>query len=83
MDVKTVGKLYRGERRGIKTRNSLPDRLDYFGVAAPCEGTVTAHQALVASRLRLDRQPEATRRAYAKEFGIALHELGLEPERLV
>ncbi len=30
--------------------------------------------------IRLDRQPEATRRAYAKEFGIALHELGLETE---
>jgi hypothetical protein len=27
--------------------------------------------------LRLDRQPEATRRAYAKEYGIPLRELGM------
>ena len=30
--------------------------------------------------LRLDRQPEATQRIYAKECGIPLHELGLEGE---
>jgi hypothetical protein len=30
--------------------------------------------------IRLDRQPEATRRAYAKGYGIPLGELGLEPE---
>jgi hypothetical protein len=28
----------------------------------------------------LDRQPEATRRAYAVKYNITLHELGLEPE---
>jgi hypothetical protein len=28
--------------------------------------------------IRLDRQPEATRRAYAEEYGIPLRELGLE-----
>ncbi len=27
--------------------------------------------------IRLDRQPEATRRAYAKEYGIPLRELGM------
>ena len=30
--------------------------------------------------LRLDRQPEATQRIYAREFEIPLHELGLESE---
>ena len=30
--------------------------------------------------VRLDRQPEATRHAYAKEYGTSLRELGLEGE---
>ena len=30
--------------------------------------------------IRLDRQPERTRRLYADEFSIPLHELGLERE---
>jgi hypothetical protein len=37
------------------------------------DGTVS----LSRPYLRLDRQPEATRRAYAEEYGIPLDELGL------
>jgi hypothetical protein len=36
------------------------------------DGTVSISRPYI----RLDRQPEATRRAYAKEYGIPLHELG-------
>jgi hypothetical protein len=40
------------------------------------DGTVSISRPYI----RLDRQPEATRRAYAGEYGISLYELGLEPE---
>ena len=38
------------------------------------DGTAQINRAYI----RLDRQPESTRRAYARQLGIALHELGLE-----
>jgi hypothetical protein len=34
----------------------------------------------IVAALRLDYQPEATRRIYAEEFEIPLRELGLEPD---
>ena len=40
------------------------------------DGTVSLSRPYV----RLDRQPEATQRIYAREFEIPLHELGLEGE---
>jgi hypothetical protein len=40
------------------------------------DGTVSLSRPYV----RLDRQPEATRRAYVEEYNIPLDELGLEPE---
>ena len=41
---------------------------------------IHVHHSLSRPYIRLDRQPEATRRAYAKEYGIPLRELGLELE---
>ena len=40
------------------------------------DGTVSLSRPYI----RLDRQPEATRRIYAEEYGVPLRELGLEPE---
>ncbi len=37
------------------------------------DGTAQINRAYI----RLDRQPESTRRAYAEKFGIPLHELGM------
>ncbi len=40
------------------------------------DGTAQINRAYI----RLDRQPEVTRRAYAKEFEIPLDELGLKEQ---